>query len=89
MAQADAPGVRTGKPLIERDRAEGTTVHDPNGNRIGRGLAEQRESSALYLEGNKPLITERDVLFRFCSDRRRELPCRLHIIHREHVRISR
>jgi sporulation protein YlmC with PRC-barrel domain len=27
--------VRTGKPLIESDRVEGTTVYDPNGNQIG------------------------------------------------------
>jgi PRC-barrel domain len=25
----------TGKPLIESDRVEGTTVHDPSGNNIG------------------------------------------------------
>src|SRR6185436_16142129 len=31
----DAPGVRTGKPLIESDRVEGTTVYDPRGNNIG------------------------------------------------------
>jgi PRC-barrel domain len=31
----DAPGVRTGKPLIESDRVEGTTVYDPKGNNIG------------------------------------------------------
>ena len=49
MAQADAPGVRTGKPLIERDRAEGTTVHDPNGNRIGtiKRLVTERFSSRI------------------------------------------
>jgi PRC-barrel domain len=28
-------GVMTGKPLIESDRAEGTTVYDPQGNNIG------------------------------------------------------
>jgi PRC-barrel domain protein len=32
MAQ---PGVMTGKPLIESDRVEGTTVYDPQGNNIG------------------------------------------------------
>jgi sporulation protein YlmC with PRC-barrel domain len=31
----DAPGVMTGKPLIESDRVEGTTVYDPRGNNIG------------------------------------------------------
>src|ERR687891_860008 len=31
----DAPGVMTGKPLIENDRVEGTTVYDPGGNSIG------------------------------------------------------
>ena len=35
MAQTDAPGVTTGKPLIESDRVEGTTVYDPSGNNIG------------------------------------------------------
>jgi hypothetical protein len=30
-----APGVLTGKPLIESDRVEGTTVYDPSGNNIG------------------------------------------------------
>jgi hypothetical protein len=28
-------GVTTGKPLIESDRVEGTTVYDPQGNKIG------------------------------------------------------
>ena len=28
-------GVMTGKPLIESDRVEGTTVYDPRGNNIG------------------------------------------------------
>ena len=35
MAGTDAPGVTTGKPLIESDRVEGTAVYDRNGNRIG------------------------------------------------------
>ena len=35
MAGTDAPGVMTGKPLIESDRVEGTAVYDRNGNRIG------------------------------------------------------
>ena len=35
MARTDAPGVMTGKPLIESDRVEGTTVYDPQGNNIG------------------------------------------------------
>ena len=30
----------TGKPLIESDRVEGTTVYDPAGNNIGRRIAE-------------------------------------------------
>ena len=29
------PGTMTGKPLIESDRVEGTTVYDPQGNNIG------------------------------------------------------
>ena len=28
-------GVMTGKPLIESERVEGTTVYDPQGNSIG------------------------------------------------------
>ena len=35
MAQPSAPGQMTGKPLIESDRVEGTTVYDPRGNNIG------------------------------------------------------
>src|SRR5829696_368237 len=35
MAGTDAPGVMTGKPLIESDRVEGTAVYGRNGNRIG------------------------------------------------------
>src|SRR4051812_9855176 len=35
MATSDAPGVMTGKPLIESDRVEGTTVYDRAGNHIG------------------------------------------------------
>jgi hypothetical protein len=35
MTQTDAPGVMTGKPLIESDRVEGTTVYDPQGNHYG------------------------------------------------------
>ncbi len=35
MAQSDAPGVMTGKPLIESDPVEGTTVYDRQGNSIG------------------------------------------------------
>lgn len=35
MARPDIPGQMTGKPMIESDRVEGTTVYDPNGNSIG------------------------------------------------------
>jgi PRC-barrel domain len=35
MAQTDARGVMIGKPLIESDRVEGTTVYDLQGNNIG------------------------------------------------------
>jgi hypothetical protein len=35
MAQAATAGTMTGKPLIESDRVEGTTVYDPSGNKIG------------------------------------------------------
>jgi hypothetical protein len=33
--KGDLPGYRTGKPLIESDRVEGTTVYDLDGNHIG------------------------------------------------------
>ena len=35
MAQTGATGRMTGKPLIESDRVEGTTVYDPAGKNIG------------------------------------------------------
>ena len=35
MAQSAGSGAMTGKPLIESDRVEGTTVYDPQGNNIG------------------------------------------------------
>ena len=35
MADTNVPGQMTGKPLIESDRVEGTTVYDPHGNSIG------------------------------------------------------
>ena len=35
MAHTAAEARMTGKPLIESDRVEGTTVYDPNGNDIG------------------------------------------------------
>jgi PRC-barrel domain len=35
MAQTTAAAKMTGKPLIESDRVEGTTVYDPRGNNIG------------------------------------------------------
>ncbi len=35
MTDTNAPGVMTGKPLIESDRVEGTAVYDQNGNHIG------------------------------------------------------
>lgn len=35
MATTATPGERTGKPLIESDRVEGTSVYDPNGSSIG------------------------------------------------------
>jgi len=34
-ARRDYPGHRSGKPLIESDRVEGTAVYDRSGNRIG------------------------------------------------------
>ena len=35
MADTNVPGQMTGKPLIESDRVEGTTVYDPRGTNIG------------------------------------------------------
>ena len=35
MANTAGAGAMTGKPLIESDRVEGTTVYDPNGSNIG------------------------------------------------------
>ena len=35
MATNTQTSEMTGKPLIESDRVEGTTVYDPNGNNIG------------------------------------------------------
>lgn len=35
MTDTNRPGVMTGKPLIESDRVEGTTVYDPSGSNIG------------------------------------------------------
>jgi PRC-barrel domain len=35
MAQNATSGEMTGKPLIESDRVEGTSVFDPNGKKIG------------------------------------------------------
>jgi PRC-barrel domain len=35
MAEAMSSGSMTGKPLIESDRVEGTTVYDPQGANIG------------------------------------------------------
>jgi hypothetical protein len=35
MATTATPGEMTGKPLIESDRVEGTTVYDANGSSIG------------------------------------------------------
>lgn len=35
MAVTATAGTMTGKPLIESDRVEGTTVYDPNGTKIG------------------------------------------------------
>ncbi|MBL0404084.1 PRC-barrel domain-containing protein [Microvirga aerilata] len=34
-SRGDYPGQRTGKPLIESDRVEGTAVYDRSGKRIG------------------------------------------------------
>jgi hypothetical protein len=35
MAQSTSTGAMTGKPLIESDRVEGTTVYGPRGDNIG------------------------------------------------------
>ncbi len=47
----DLPGQRTGKPLIESDRVEGTAVYDPGGKRIGtvkRVMIEKVEGRVAY-----------------------------------------
>lgn len=52
MAQTDAPGQMTGKPLIESDRVEGTYVYDPNGSHIGtikRLMIEKISGKVAYL----------------------------------------
>jgi hypothetical protein len=44
-------GTMTGKPLIESDRVEGTTVYDPRGNNIGsikRLMIEKLSGQVVY-----------------------------------------
>ena len=57
MAQTDAstntnaPGVMTGKPLIESDRVEGTAVYDRKDNHIGsikRLMIEKKTGQVAY-----------------------------------------
>ena len=51
MAQSAAQGEMTGKPLIESDRVEGTTVYDPSENNIGsikRLMIEKISSHVAY-----------------------------------------
>ncbi len=51
MATTTAPGVMTGKPLIESDRVDGTTVYDPKGNNIGyikRLMIEKKSGCVAY-----------------------------------------
>src|ERR687897_784491 len=51
MARTDAPGVVTGKPLIESDRVEGTAVYDRNDNHIGsikRLMIEKKTGQVAY-----------------------------------------
>ena len=51
MARTDAPGVMTGKPLIESDRVEGTAVYDRNDNHIGsieRLMIEKKTGKVAY-----------------------------------------
>jgi hypothetical protein len=58
-------GVMTGKPLIESDRVEGTTVYDPQGNNIGsikRLMIEKLSGSGCLC---------RDVVLWFLGDGRR------------------
>jgi len=44
---SDAQGVMTGKPLIESDRVEGTTVYDRSGNNIGSASEVPRNAERL------------------------------------------
>jgi hypothetical protein len=48
----------TGKPLIESDRVEGTTVHDPQGNNIG-------SIKRLMIEKISGRVACRNVVWRF------------------------
>ncbi|WP_063776711.1 PRC-barrel domain-containing protein [Microvirga massiliensis] len=51
MAQTDVPGVMAGKPLIESDRVEGTTVSDLDENEIGtikRLMIEENSGRVAY-----------------------------------------
>jgi PRC-barrel domain len=51
MSSTDSTGVMTGKPLIESDRVDGTTVYDPQGNNIGyikRLMIEKKSGRVAY-----------------------------------------
>jgi len=51
MAGTDAPGVMTGKPLIESDRVERTAVYDRNANRISsvkRPMIDKKTGQVAY-----------------------------------------
>ena len=47
MSMQSGSAAMTGKPLIESDRVEGTTVYDPQGKNIGRFLGMGTEEHAI------------------------------------------
>jgi hypothetical protein len=76
----DAPGVMTGKPLIESDRVEGTSVYDPKGNNLGsikRLMIDKKSPPPARYGAALPRETRRDRLsveVRACASNRRR-PC--------------
>ncbi len=66
-------------------------LHQPVGreNLVRGRLAEPREAAALDLEGDEPLVAERDVAFGLRLNLRRQLLARLEVVEDEHVRVGR
>ncbi len=55
---------------------------------VGRRVAEPREAAALDLEGNEPLVAERDEPFGLGLDLGGELLARLEVVHHQDVRVG-